>query len=242
MALNVLLGIGSIFVGVVSGSPLIGLILVLVSKWRMFAVRPRYWFLNLKANLVDLIVGFSFVLLGYFSGMEVMPVHYLLAVGYVLWLVVVKPKTSERWNKFQAGVAIFLGSAAAAVLAAGVDSALLVILEFIIGYGAARHFVAQNDNSSDEGYVALMMGLVFAEIALLTHSWLIVYTFTKAGVMVPQLAIILTVFAFMVEKIYSAVEERDGELKAKDVALPIGFSLVILAVILIGFSEPIFNV
>ena len=242
IALNILLGVGSVFVTIVSGSWIIGFILVLLSKWRMFAVHPHYLWLNIKSNLVDLIVGFSFVLLAYFSGTAVLPVHYILAFAYVLWLTVAKPKTSENWNLFQALVAIFLGTSATSILCASLNPALLVILEFVIGYSAARHVLAQNNNTADHGYPTLILGTIFAEIALLAHSWLIVYTFMSLGVIVPQLAVILTIFAFATTRIYRAVEKRDGQLRFKDIAVPLIFSLVILAVIIVGFSEPIFNV
>ena len=94
IAMNILLGVGSIVVTIVSGSWIIGFILVLLSKWRMFAVRPHYLWLNIKSNLVDLIVGFSFVLLAFFSGTTILPVHYILAAAYVLWLILVKPRTA----------------------------------------------------------------------------------------------------------------------------------------------------
>jgi hypothetical protein len=35
------------------------LALILLSKWRMLAVRPRHWPANIRANSVDLIVGLS---------------------------------------------------------------------------------------------------------------------------------------------------------------------------------------
>ena len=116
--LNILLGVGSIAVTIVSGSWIVGFILVLLSKWRIFAVRPRYYFLNIKSNLVDLIVGFSFVLMAYFLGVEVIPAHYILMALYSLWLTVVKPKTTEAWNLVQAEVAIFMGTAVASILSA----------------------------------------------------------------------------------------------------------------------------
>jgi len=240
--MNILLGVGSVFATIVSGSWIIGFILVLLSKWRMFAVRPHYLWLNIKSNLVDLIVGFSLVLLTYFSGTSLLPVHYILAATYVLWLTVAKPKTSEIWTRIQALAAIFLGTCAISILCASLDSSLPALLEFIVGYGSARHVLAQNNNMSDSGYPALIFGVFFAEVALLTHSWTIVYAFMDLGVIIPQLAIILTVFGFMIERIFHAVEERDGTLRFKDVALPISFSLVVLAVVIIGFSEPIFNV
>ena len=240
--LNILLAVGSIFVTIVSGSWIIGFVLVLLSKWRTFAVRPRYLWLNIKSNLVDLIVGFSFVLLAYFSGSTVLPVHYILAASYALWLTVIKPKTTETWTLVQALFATFLGTTAASIMCASFNSAILVILEFIIGYSTTRHVLAQNDNMNDAGYPALIFGTVFAEIALLCHSWLIVYTFTKVGIIVPQLAVILTIFSFMAERILRSVEKHDGQFRLKDVTAPLIFSLIVLSVVIIGFSEPIFNV
>lgn len=240
--LNILLGIGSVFVTIVSGSWIIGFALVLLSKWRMFAVRPHYLWLNIKSNLVDLIVGFSFVLLAYFSGTSLLPVHYILSAAYVLWLTIIKPKTSEIWNRIQALAAIFLGTCAVVIMCASLDSALFVVLEFIIGYGSARHILAQNGNMHDNGYPALIFGVFFAEIALLSYSWTIVYAFMSLGIIIPQLAIILTIFGFMTERVFHAISNRDGVLRFKDIALPVSFSIVILAVVIIGFSKPIFNV
>lgn len=240
--MNIFLGVGTIFVGVVSGSWIIGIILVLVSKWRTFAVRPRYLFLNIKASLVDFIVGCSFVFLAYFSGAEVLPVHYILAIAYTIWLLLIKPRTSEGWTLVQALVSVFLGTSVATIACASTSSALLVVIEFIIGYSAARHVLAQNNNSLHDGFPAFIFALLFAETALVAHSWLIVYTFTKFGIMIPQLAIVLSIFTFIAERLYSNVESRDGELKLQEVAAPITFGVVILAIILIGFSEPIFDV
>ncbi|MBR2586758.1 hypothetical protein IKE71_00055 [Candidatus Saccharibacteria bacterium] len=240
--MNILLGVGSIFATIVSGSWTIGAVLVLLSKWRMFAVRVHYLWLNIKSNLVDLIVGLSLVTLAYFSGTELLPIHYILAGLYVIWLTVVKPKTSEFWNLVQALFAIFVGSTAATIACASWNSAVLVVLEFIIGYGSARHVLAQNNNMNDEGYPALIFGIIFAEIALLCHSWLIVYAFMSMGVIIPQLAVILTLVGFIAERVFRSIEARDGELKPREVAVPVLFGLVALIVVIVGFSEPIFNV
>ena len=56
VVLNAALAVISIYITWITGSPLIGILLVILSKWRMLAVRPRYWELNIKSNLVDLIV------------------------------------------------------------------------------------------------------------------------------------------------------------------------------------------
>ena len=88
--LNILLGFGAVLIPVFSGSPVLGLLLVFVSKWRVFAVRSRYLWLNIKSNLVDFIVGFSIVLLSYYSGLSLAPVHFILIVVYVCWLLFIK--------------------------------------------------------------------------------------------------------------------------------------------------------
>ena len=83
--LNILLGVGSVLVTVLSASPVLGLLLVLVSKWRVFAVRGRYLWLNIKSNLVDIIVGVSVVLITYYAGATFLPVDALLAIFYCVW-------------------------------------------------------------------------------------------------------------------------------------------------------------
>jgi hypothetical protein len=40
----------------------IAILLILISKWRMFAVQTRYWVANLIANGVDIMVGMALVL------------------------------------------------------------------------------------------------------------------------------------------------------------------------------------
>lgn len=239
--MNVVLGLVSIFATALTGSWAIGVILVLVSKWRIFAVRPRYWLLNIKSNLVDLIVGLSFVLIAYCSGTVIMPVHWLLAVGYIAWLTILKPKSSEPAAEAQSLVAVFLGITATVLLTANYNSSIIVIMAFIIGYAASRHTLIQSDDDNFS-LITLVCGLISAEIAWLCHSWLIVYTFSGTGIIIPQLSIILSVFAFVFTRVHRSIIKHDGKLKFNDVVVPIIFSMVVIAVIMIWFSKPIFDV
>ena len=43
--------------------PYLAFVLVFMSKWRIIAVRPRFWFANLQANFADFMVGISVVTL-----------------------------------------------------------------------------------------------------------------------------------------------------------------------------------
>ena len=239
--LNILLGVGAVLITVLSASPVLGLLLVLVSKWRVFAVRGRYIWLNVKSNLVDIIVGVSVVLLAYFTGGSFMMVDVLLAIFYCVWLIVIKPMSSEKAALTQSLIAVFLGMSAAAIMAASLDAIVLVLLAFMVGYAASRHVLVQ---SSDKNYTltTLVCGLVFAEVAWLCQSWSIIYTFGNTGIRIPQVAIILTVFAFVYNYARQAMIKYQDDFRFKHILGPVVFGVVLVGIIVLWFSNPIFNI
>ncbi|MBR2725484.1 hypothetical protein IKE97_02510 [Candidatus Saccharibacteria bacterium] len=239
--LNILLGVMAIIVTVLSNSPALGLVLVLVSKWRIFAVRARYFILNFQANLVDLIVGISVVLLAYSAGPAFLPVDFILMIFYCCWLLIIKPMSSETATLAQSLIAVFLGMSAAAILAANLDSIVIVLVAFCIGYAVSRHVLIQSD---DKNYLltTLICGLVFAEIAWLCHSWAIIYTFGASGIKIPQLAIILTIFAFVYNYARQAMIKYQDDFRFKHILGPVTFGIILIGIIVLCFSNPIFNI
>lgn len=239
--LNILLGVLSVLVTVFSGSPILGIILVLVSKWRIFAVRRRYLWLNIKSNLVDLIVGISVVLLSYYAGNTLMPVHLVLIVVYVVWLLAIKPMSTEAANLAQSLVAVFLGISATTIMTANLNAVAAVILSFLVGYAASRHVLAQT-NTKDFTLTTLVCGLVFAEVAWLCHSWAIVYTFGDTGIRIPQVTIILTIFAFVYNYARQAMIRYRDDFRFRNIIGPMLFGMVLVGIIVMFFSNPIFNI
>ncbi len=239
--LNLLLGIGSVLITVLSGSPLLGLILVFASKWRVFAVRARYLWLNIKSNLVDIIVGTSVVLLTYYTGATFLPVDFLLMIFYSVWLIVIKPLSSEPATLAQSLVAVFFGISASVFMTATLEPIVLVLLAFLIGYAASRHVLSQT-NDNDYTLTTLVCGLVFAEIAWLCFSWSIIYTFGGTGIRIPQLAIILTIFAFVYNYTRQAIVKYQADFRFKHILGPVIFGAVLVAIIVLFFSNPIFNI
>ena len=239
--LNVALACGSIYITWATGSFIIGLLLVVLSKWRMFAVRPRYWGLNLKSNLVDLIVGCSFIFITYSAGSIVLPIHFIIAILYSFWLVILKPKSSETATNLQSLLAIFFGTIALTLMTASADSIFLVLGCFIIGYSAARHVLIQGDDS-DYNVMMLIAGIISAEVAWLCHNWLIVYSFSGTGIIVPQLSVVLTVLAYLFGFVYKSLNKNEGKINWMEIGMPTIFSALLIALIVIWFSQPIFNV
>ena len=239
--LDLLLGVGAVLITVLSGSPALGILLVLVSKWRVFAVRARYFFLNLKSNLVDIIIGISVVLLAYYAGTEFLPVDLLLMVIYSVWLLFIKPMSSENAALIQSIIAVFLGMSAAAMVAASTNAIVIVLLAFLVGYAASRHVLIQGSDK-DFTLTTLVCGLIFAEIAWLCQMWSIVYTFGATGVRIPQVAIILTIFAFVYNYARQAMIKYQDDFRFKHILGPIIFGAVLIGIIVVWFSNPIFNI
>lgn len=239
--LNLLLAVGSTVLTLISGSWILGILLVVLSKWRVVAVRPRYWWLNIKSNLVDFIVGVSLVLLVYYSGTELNLAHILLTVIYAVWLVLIKPKSSAKMTEVQSLTAIFFGTSAAVLIGANVDPILLAICCFVIGYGASRHVLIQSEDH-DFSLVTFIFGLMMAELSFVLYHWLIMYSFNGSGVVVSQLAIVVTLLAFVFGRGYKSALRHDGKVKFNEVIAPALFSGIIVVLMIIYFSKPIFNV
>lgn len=239
--LNILLGVGTVLITVLSGSPLLGILLVLLSKWRIFAVRARYLWINIKSNLVDIIVGLSVVLLTYYAGAAFLPVDFILMIFYCVWLLVLKPWSSELAAMVQSLIAVFLGMSAAAIMAANLNSIVVVLLAFLVGYAASRHVLSQS-NDKDFTLTTLVCGLMFAEIAWLCQSWSIIYTFGLTGVRIPQIAIILTIFAFVYNYVRQTMIKSQEDFKFSQIIGPVLFGAILIGIVVLWFSNPIFNI
>lgn len=239
--LNLLLAVSSTALTIITGSWILGVLLVILSKWRVVAVQPRYWWLNMKANLVDFIVGVSLVMLVYYAGTELNLAHVVLTAIYAIWLVVVKPKSSEAMTEVQALTAIFFGTNAAVFIGASLNPIILVIMSFIIGYGASRHVLIQSEDH-DFSLVTFTFGLLMAEMSFVLYHWLIIYSFAGTGLAIAQLAIVQTLFAFVFSKGYKSALRHDGKIRVKEMIMPVIFSAFLVVLMIIYFSKPIFNV
>ena len=61
--LNIALAVGVFLIVRYTDAVWFAIVLVVVSKWRVLAVRPRYWWANIQSNMVDFIVSLSVVIL-----------------------------------------------------------------------------------------------------------------------------------------------------------------------------------
>jgi hypothetical protein len=117
----------------------LAILLVLLGKWRMFAVRPRYWMANLIANGVDIMTGISFVIFMANTSEKWWQIFWV--VLYALWLTRLKPRSDVLSVSAQAMVGQLLGLSVLFLKFGDAPLATLVAATWVITYVAARHFL-----------------------------------------------------------------------------------------------------
>lgn len=239
----IMLNIGlaaTVFVAVLTtGTPWLALGLVLLSKWRVLAVRPRYWFAHVETNMVDFIVSIGLVILMHHVGHLNLPgavaVQLVIAALYAVWLLVIKPRSKRAFVIAQSAVAAGVGTMALASVSYEWPSSIFVIIMWIIGYSCARHVMSAYSEENLR-MLSLIWGFVFAEIGWLCYHWTIAYTLPfMAGLKLPQLTIILLSLSFLAERVYGAYT-KNGKIKLADILLPLLLSLGIIAVLVLFFN------
>jgi hypothetical protein len=164
----------AIFIFVRLGFVQLAFSLVLLSKWRMVAVRPRFWPANIRANSVDIIVGLSIVIFMTHSTSFAYQLSW--AALYAIWLIVIKPAGSLIMVSTQAFIGQLCGLMALYLAWSTGPLYGLTLLTGIICYFAARHFF----DGFDEPYAKLLAytwGYFGAALAWLLSHWLLYYRF-----------------------------------------------------------------
>lgn len=233
--LNVALALAILGVVWAISSPAAAFALVLLSKWRVLAVRPRYWFANIQANLVDIIVSISVVILLYSASGAVITQCIITAL-YIVWLLLIKPRSKRTFISLQAGTATFLGVTALMAVSYEWNVAFVIFAMWLIGYASARHVLGSYDDAHMSFY-SLAWGFVMAELGWFMYHWAFAYTLPGVGdVKLSQAALISLALSFLAERVYASYGHH-GTVRSGDVLLPALFSISIILVIVIFFNK-----
>ena len=149
-------------------------VVILLSKWRVIAVKPRFWPALLRANAIDIIFGLSILAFMVHSGS--LYVRAIFAILYGIWLLAIKPRNDTLSVSLQAAIGQFVGLTALFMVKGGASLLLLVIAAGFIGYFTARHFF----ESYDEPYSRLLSyawGYFAAALLWVLGHWLLFYGF-----------------------------------------------------------------
>jgi len=238
--LNLALAAAILIVTISTGSPWLAIVLVLLSKWRIFAVRPRFWFAHVEANVVDIIVSISVVILIYIvgqsSGSSGVVVQIVLAALYAAWLLLLKPRTKRSYVAMQAAVAMALGSFALESISYEWPSSLVVAVVWLIGYACARH-VLVSYSDEDSRFLSLIWGFVIAELGWLAYHWTIAYTLPFAGgLKLPQITLLLLGVSFLAERVYASYMTHQ-KIRPNDIMPPLLLVVGLILILMVAFNS-----
>lgn len=241
--LNIGLAVAILLIVRYTESVWLAVLLVVISKWRVFAVRPRYWWANLRSNMVDFIVSISIVLHMYTINTSTLsePKQLILLVvvtlAYIGWLLFIKPRSKRIYVGLQAAIAIFLGSSALFTMAYNWPVSAVVAVMWLIGYSAARHILSSYDDETHALFLSLAWGLVLGEVAWVSYHWAIAYPLPIVpSLMLPQIAIVTTLISFLAYKSYDSFYHH-AKVRMSDVLLPLLFTISVLVVLLVIFNR-----
>lgn len=203
----------------------LGLALILLSKWRIFAVKPRHWLANLRVNAVDIIVGLSILVFMVQSGSMMFQLFW--AVVYAIWLLYIKPMSSLQGSSIQALVAMTFGFIALFAALGGSSLYILVALAWGIGYMTSRHFLIAFEDPLIK-YLSYIWAYFCAALVWVLGHWLLFYG------PIAQPALLISVLGFGFSGVYY-LQKSD---KSSDILRrQIIFVVFAVLVIIITFSD-----
>lgn len=202
--------------------------LIVLSKWRMFAVRMRYWPANLRANGVDMTVGFATVIFMAQSA-DAALWQLVWAAAYAIWLIFIKPGSSIWKTSIQALIAQTSGLMALYLALGGSSIIVLVVLSWMICYSSARHFFT----SFDEPYTSLYAhtwGYLAAALTWLLSHWLVFYGFMA------QPTLIITLLGFSFAALYYLEQTDRLSIMVRRNFIVMTIAIILLIVLLTDWS------
>lgn len=234
--LNIALAVAVLVVVLAIESPLAAFALIVLSKWRILAVRPRYWFANVQANMVDIIVSLSVIVLLYAANSALIT-QCIITVLYIVWLLFIKPRSKRVFIAIQAGTATFLGVTALLSVSYDWIASVVVVGMWLIGYSTARHVLGSHDEVHISFY-SLIWGMITAEIGWLAYHWTYAYALPGVGnIKLSQTALIVLAMSFLTERVYSSYTKH-GTVRSGDIILPALLSVSLIVIMLAFFNTP----
>lgn len=203
----------------------LAVVLILLGKWRIFSVRPRYWPMLIRANAVDIIVGLSTVIFMINTSSSLL--QLIWAVAYAMWLVLIKPSSSIFGVSLQALVAFAYGLNAIYLEWGASSAIIMMIMVWIVCYSVARHFFSVFDETHS-GFLANVWALFGASLAWLLSHWLLYYQAFS------QVTLLLIVLGFGIATLYYLYKtERLSTLLRRQII----FIMLAVIIITITFSN-----
>ncbi len=199
----------------------LAVLLILLSKWRMLAVRPRYWVANIVSNGVDIIVAVSLVL--FMANTSVKWWQLVWTALYAGWLIWLKPRYDVLSVSAQAMIGQLLGLATIYLKFGDASLPVLIISTWAVTYLAARHFLT-NFEETHPALLAHTWAYFSASLTFVLGHWLLFYG------SVAQIIVLLTTIGYGLAALYylEAVDRLTPLIKRQLLALMCAILLIVI--------------
>ncbi len=199
----------------------VAIFLILLSKWRIFAVQPRYWLANVIASGIDLLVGISLVM--FMASTSSGWLQFFWAIAYGAWLIQLKPRSDVLSVSAQAMIGQLLGLAVLYLKFGDAPLAILVAGTWGVAYLAARHFLT----SFEEAHTALLAHVwayFAASLAFVLGHWMLFYG------SIAQIIVLLTTIGYTLAAFYylDAKEKLTPSLKRQLMSIMISILAIVI--------------
>jgi hypothetical protein len=199
----------------------VAIFLIFLSKWRMFAVRPRYWIANLISNGVDIMAAISFVVFMASTTVAWWQLFWMLA--YIWWLLWLKPRYDVLSVSAQAMIGQLLGLSLLYLKFGDSSIVILVAGTWLVTYLSARHYLT----SFEEVHGALLAHIwayFSASLAFILGHWLLFYG------TIAQIIVVLTTVGYGLAALYylDATERLPSTLKRQMLSIMLAILVIIV--------------
>lgn len=202
--------------------------LILLSKWRMFAVKIRHWPANIRTNAVDVFVGLSMLIFMILSDAQSLQLAW--AVMWAVWLLVIKPRSSTAWIGVQALIGQSVALTATYLYWSNSSTLVLMLFTWAICYLSARHFLSAFDESMSRA-TAQAWAFFGAAVGWLSGHWLIFYG------PIAQPALLLGVLGYGLAAIYYLEHADRGSKNVRRQLVAIMTAVILFLIIFSDWSD-----
>jgi hypothetical protein len=202
----------------------VALAIILLSKWRIFAIRPRHWFAHIRTNAVDII--FSLAILTFMTSTDAMSIQLLWVLVYELWILFIKPASSALMVSLQSLIAQLVGLIAVFVAFEEAPLSAYIVLASLIMYFSARHFFASFEEKNLHVY-SWTWTLFGASLVWVLGHWLLFFGD------VAQPALLIGVIGYGLGSLYY-LSETDKLSKLAQRQVVFAVSVIVLLVLILS--------
>lgn len=205
--------------------PWVALALIILSKWQIFVVKPRFWWTNLKFSAVDLIFKLSVLALLVMAQFKIdalvtkstliLTLLQISLVGlYLYWNIHLRKQASATGMRLQALLAQFLALTAIAwgsgFSGPTVPLSLALITSWVVCYSVAQHCLFAYEESAIP-QLASLWALFASSLCFLQLIWAQNFLFFNQLLYLPLMPFIISAFGFLAARAHSFIEDKQSD-------------------------------